>query len=43
MSGYNNAAKVNDSLETNLLVACCDVDTQLLKLGFELVSPGKEK
>ena len=33
-------AKVDDSLGTNHLAACCDEDDYLLKIGFELVTLG---
>ena len=48
MSGKDNAAKVDDSLGTNHSVVCCEVgqpreENQLLKLGFQLVTPGCHK
>ena len=41
MSGKDNAAKVGNSMGTNHLLVCCDVGQQLLKLGFQLVTPGR--
>ena len=34
MSGKDNAAKFDDSLETNHLVVCCDVEQLTLEAKF---------